>query len=327
VSHLSLGLLTMILFRQSIGGAGFIGAPVATLHVATPLHVQAALMAQGDSRSPAVIVTLSALFNLVADVLFIAVYGWGLAGAAIATVLTQYLSFGALLWVCYQPGRLRPAWPQETPDDASRSPVGTRSGAGGSDGQISDSDFQERIRPADGKLLPRAAAGGDGATSSIGSGGVMPGGSNTIPLANHHRDIVANPPAAGVSMESAEAQAEAESDADVGGSAQRGGMLATVYAAKLLCYFVVQGAAMRLDVVELAAHNAMFSLWNVCAYFPVPLQTTALSFVPRCTTPAVRRLLLPLGNYHVLGGWYVHDVNKLVHLGGLAWTSHLSRGP
>ena len=46
----------------------------------------------------------------------------------------------------------------------------------------------------------------------------------------------------------------------------------------------VQGAAMRLSVVELAAHNAVFSIWNACAYFPVPLQTTALAFVPACNT-------------------------------------------
>lgn len=50
---------------------------------------------------------------------------------------------------------------------------------------------------------------------------------------------------------------------------------------------------MRLDVVGLAAHNAVFSVWNACAYFPLPLQTTALAFVPACATPTARPLPTP----------------------------------
>lgn len=45
---------------------------------------------------------------------------------------------------------------------------------------------------------------------------------------------------------------------------------------------------MRLEVVGLAAHNAVFSVWNACAYFPLPLQTTALAFVPACASFMVR---------------------------------------
>lgn len=45
---------------------------------------------------------------------------------------------------------------------------------------------------------------------------------------------------------------------------------------------------MRLDAVGLAAHNAVFSVWNACAYFPLPLQTTALAFVPACSSPTAR---------------------------------------
>jgi hypothetical protein len=60
----------------------------------------------------------------------------------------------------------------------------------------------------------------------------------------------------------------------------------------------MQGAAMRLSVVELAAHNAVFSIWNACAYFPVPLQTAALAFVPACRSFPVRPL-----HHHALLLW------------------------
>jgi Na+-driven multidrug efflux pump len=73
--------------------------------------VQAALMAQHDSKSPAIIVAASAVFSLVCDVVLIAGCGWGLTGAALATVAAQYISLAACLYVCYQPGSLRPIWP------------------------------------------------------------------------------------------------------------------------------------------------------------------------------------------------------------------------
>lgn len=59
----------------------------------------------------------------------------------------------------------------------------------------------------------------------------------------------------------------------------------------------MQGAAMRLSVVELAAHNAVFCIWNACAYFPVPLQTTALAYVPACSSFQV---LFPIFSAFVL---------------------------
>ena len=69
-------------------------------------------------------------------------------------------------------------------------------------------------------------------------------------------------------------------------------ILAMVYAAKLLCYYMVQFTAMRADVTQLAAHNTLFSLWNVFAYVPVPLQSTALAFMPSAQSQKVRFCLL-----------------------------------
>lgn len=49
----------------------------------------AALRGIGDSRAPFYAVLLSSVVNVALDVLFVAVWGWGVAGAAIATVIAQ----------------------------------------------------------------------------------------------------------------------------------------------------------------------------------------------------------------------------------------------
>ena len=51
--------------------------------------VAAVLRALGNSASSLLFLTVSALSNIVLDVLFVAVFDWGVAGAAIATVLAQ----------------------------------------------------------------------------------------------------------------------------------------------------------------------------------------------------------------------------------------------
>lgn len=49
----------------------------------------AILRALGNSRTPLYAVAISALLNLLLDILFVAVFGWGVAGAAVATVLSN----------------------------------------------------------------------------------------------------------------------------------------------------------------------------------------------------------------------------------------------
>lgn len=51
------------------------------------------LRGMGDSKSPLVFIAIAALFNVLGDILFVAVFPWGAAGTAIATVLAQGLSF------------------------------------------------------------------------------------------------------------------------------------------------------------------------------------------------------------------------------------------
>ncbi len=50
------------------------------------------LRALGDSKSPLLFLIVSAVLNVAGDLLFVAVFGWGVAGSAIATVLSQAVS-------------------------------------------------------------------------------------------------------------------------------------------------------------------------------------------------------------------------------------------
>ena len=50
------------------------------------------LRAIGDSRTPFIFLAISTVLNIGLDFICIAVFGWGVAGAAIATVFAQFLS-------------------------------------------------------------------------------------------------------------------------------------------------------------------------------------------------------------------------------------------
>ncbi len=54
--------------------------------------VSAVLRGMGDSRRPLVFITIAAVFNLLLDLLFVGVFKWESAGAALATILGQALS-------------------------------------------------------------------------------------------------------------------------------------------------------------------------------------------------------------------------------------------
>lgn len=58
----------------------------------------AILRALGDSRSPLQAMMLAAVINVGLDLLFVAVFHWGVQGAAIATVLAQFCSALFCLW-------------------------------------------------------------------------------------------------------------------------------------------------------------------------------------------------------------------------------------
>ena len=65
-------------------------------------YTSATLRGEGDSRHPFMFIAISAVMNLILDVLFVAVFGWGTWGAAFATVLSQGFSFLTALVFLYR---------------------------------------------------------------------------------------------------------------------------------------------------------------------------------------------------------------------------------
>jgi putative MATE family efflux protein len=61
----------------------------------------AVLRALGDSRTPLYFLIIAVLANVGLDLLFVAVFGWGVAGAAWATIISQGIAFGAS-WIYMQ---------------------------------------------------------------------------------------------------------------------------------------------------------------------------------------------------------------------------------
>ena len=61
------------------------------------------LRALGNSTVPLVFLAVSAILNIAWDLLFVAVFHWGIAGAAYATIFAQYVSgIGILLYVLFR---------------------------------------------------------------------------------------------------------------------------------------------------------------------------------------------------------------------------------
>lgn len=74
--------------------ASYIGVSLAGLFFMYGYNmVSAVLRGMGDSRHPFVFVAAAALLNIVLDLLFVIVFRWAIFGAALATVLSQALSF------------------------------------------------------------------------------------------------------------------------------------------------------------------------------------------------------------------------------------------
>lgn len=66
----------------------FAGAPATLLYN----YVSSVLRAFGDSKTPVIGLVIAALVNIVLDLIFVIVFGWDVAGVAIATLISQLLS-------------------------------------------------------------------------------------------------------------------------------------------------------------------------------------------------------------------------------------------
>lgn len=76
----------------------------------------AILRGVGDSTTPLKAVTIASVCNIVLDILFVAGLGWGIRGAAVATVLAQIISVGYCLWALRNEAVLRPGKGAFAPD-------------------------------------------------------------------------------------------------------------------------------------------------------------------------------------------------------------------
>lgn len=60
----------------------------------------AVLRGLGDSKTPLYFLIIATVANIILDLLFVAVFGWGVAGAAYATLISNALAFGlAIYWL------------------------------------------------------------------------------------------------------------------------------------------------------------------------------------------------------------------------------------
>lgn len=64
--------------------------------------VSAVLRGMGDSKRPFLFIGIASLVNLVLDILFTGIWGWGVAGAAWATIIGQAVSFVFSLYFLYK---------------------------------------------------------------------------------------------------------------------------------------------------------------------------------------------------------------------------------
>lgn len=76
--------------------------------VATSLYnfFSCLLRALGNSTVPLVFLAVSAVLNIGLDLLFVAVLPWGIAGAAFATVIAQYVSGIGITIMCCIPAKI-----------------------------------------------------------------------------------------------------------------------------------------------------------------------------------------------------------------------------
>ena len=64
--------------------------------------VSAVLRGMGDAKRPFIFILIASVINLVLDLLFTGLLGWGVAGAAWATIIGQAVSFIFSLWFLYR---------------------------------------------------------------------------------------------------------------------------------------------------------------------------------------------------------------------------------
>ncbi len=60
--------------------------------------ISSILRGLGDSRTPLRFLIFATILNIILDILFVVVFGWGIKAAAWATVISQFVAFGRAIW-------------------------------------------------------------------------------------------------------------------------------------------------------------------------------------------------------------------------------------
>eukprot|EP01025_Chloroclados_australasicus_P008634 TRINITY_DN13125_c0_g1_i3.p1 TRINITY_DN13125_c0_g1~~TRINITY_DN13125_c0_g1_i3.p1 ORF type:complete len:500 (-),score=20.60 TRINITY_DN13125_c0_g1_i3:365-1831(-) len=155
--------------------------------ITTVVNCQFIWMGQQNSTWSLAGVATQGVINLFLDILLIKYLGWGLRGAAWATVVAQYFSMALMLWsVRYGKGRVKLQW------------------------RTARSNFKNAFLSISSMM------------GALGFAAVM----------------------------------------------------------KNTCYLLISQAASCLSTVQVAAHQAMFSLWNMLVYTNGPNYSSALAFIP-----------------------------------------------
>lgn len=89
-------LLVLLQTPENIlkGATEYLLTMYAGLAIVTAYNMAAALLrAFGDGRTPLIAIVIAAVMNIGLDMLFVFVFGWGIIGAAVATLLAQLFAF------------------------------------------------------------------------------------------------------------------------------------------------------------------------------------------------------------------------------------------
>lgn len=98
-------------YTERYMGIVLLGAPFLT----SSLTLNNQMRLQGNARLAMIGITVGAVVNVVLDPLFIFAFGWGVSGAAVATVIGQILSFFLLVRLTHTERNIGISWKNFTP--------------------------------------------------------------------------------------------------------------------------------------------------------------------------------------------------------------------
>jgi len=132
-----------------------LGFPAALVTMAS----QAALLGARNSQVPLLAVAIATLLNFFGDYFFVNKWGWGIGGAAWATVISQYAGMFAILPLQQRAFRkLRQTWPETTKNEAKITASSASSSSSASSAASSSSSSSETGSSVDSAVFKAAVS-------------------------------------------------------------------------------------------------------------------------------------------------------------------------